>query len=87
VVSIESVRGTSPTVREGSVKRESMILTEQHVLDCFFHISFLPQINRTSVARPWFDSSWQRSGFSQSPCRVRLEGIENWLRIAECSNN
>jgi len=41
VVSIESVRGTSPTVREGSVKRESMILTEQHVLDCFFHISFL----------------------------------------------
>ncbi len=51
-----AVRGTSPTVREGSdsVKPELMILAQQHILDCFLYICFLPQIHRASVTCPRF---------------------------------
>jgi len=66
----DSQRGTSPTVREGSViesiapsdssvEREFMILTKQHVLDCLFHVPFFPQIDRTSMPRPWLNASGQ----------------------------
>jgi len=55
-------RGSSPTIKEGSVTQHSIIearqfisLTVNNVVDRSFHVSFLPQVRCAAVPRPGFD--------------------------------